>query len=282
MSTLDISSLSLTSGGQPVDTEAAKEFMRSTLEKIARVELNAVETELMEKGRRLQALVAPDTLPHLTEKQLSHILRTVFATRRRTHAILKAVGPAALKAAIGNLLYEDATVDARFQQFVDRMTGYIGDVRVLRPRKTADSRAKQSAEQAALEENIFCDLASELLHFTNPHEFWLWTRWIWDPKAGTGAMPLVTMEEVNLHGYTVGETYLKLGVATAFVKETGEAAGFADFGTGSYGIDVFLSCVYAVYMYTTLRLRMTQEFNKVVPQLPQLIRRLLGVWKLEI
>ena len=95
-------------------------------------------------------------------------------------------------------------------------------------------------------------------------------------------MPLVTMEEVDLHGYSVGETYLKLGVATAFVKATGDAAGFADFGTGPFGIDVFLACVYAVYMYTTLRLRMTQEFNKVVPQLPQLIRRLLGVWKLEI
>jgi hypothetical protein len=40
--------------------------------------------------------------------------------------------------------------------------------------------------------------------------------------------------------------------------------------------------VYAVYMYTTLRLRMTQEFNKVIPQLPELTRRLLGVWKMEL
>lgn len=280
--TLNINALSLAPGGQPVDTEAAKEFMRSTLEKIERVELNAVEAEVQEKGHRLRAMVAPDVLPDLTEQQLWLILRTVFATRRRAEAIVKAVGPAELKEAIGDLLYQDATVDARFQQFVDRATGFVGDVRLLRPRKSADSRAKQSAEQAALEENIFCDLGSELLHFTQPHEYWLWARWIWDPKAGTGAMPLVTMAEVDLHGDSVGETYLKLGVATAFIRETGKAAGFADFGTGPYSLDVFLACVYAVYMYTTLRLRMTQEFNKVVPQLPQLIRRLLGVWKMEI
>jgi hypothetical protein len=66
------------------------------------------------------------------------------------------------------------------------------------------------------------------------------------------------------------------------VKATGDAVGLARLGGGPYGIDVFLACVYAVYMYTALRLRMTQEFNKVVPPLPQLVRRLLGVWKLEL
>ena len=76
---------------------------------------------------------------------------------------------------------------------------------------------------------------------------------------------------------------MKVGVAVAFVRATGEAADFMRFGmhNSPFGIDVFLSCVYAVYLYTTLRLRMTQEFNKVVPQLPELSRRLLGVWKME-
>jgi hypothetical protein len=274
--------LSLNSNGQPVDMAAAKEFMQSTLEKIGRVELNEVEAELQEKGHRLRAMLAPDVLPTLTEDKLRLILRAVFATRRRADAIIAAVDPDGIKEAAGRLLYGSDSIDVRFQQFVDIMSGFVGDVRILRPRKSSDSRAKQSAEEAALQENVFCDLGSELLHFTNPDEYWLWSRWIWDPKAGTGAMPLVTMEEVDLHGHTVGETYLKLGVATAFVKATGDAAGFSDFGSGPFGIDVFLACVYAVYMYTTLRIRMTQEFNKVVPQLPELIRRLLGVWKLEI
>lgn len=275
---LDISLI--TTSGQPVDTDAAQEFMQATLAKIAAEELEAIETELAEKARRLQALVASDRLPGLTETQLRGLLRTVFATRRRAGQILAGVGPEELKVAINQLLHEPGPTETRFQQFVDTMTGYVGDVRLLRPKKSADSRAKQSAEQAALQENIFCDLGSELLHFTNPNEYWLWTRWIWDPKAGTGAMPLVTMEECNLFGKTVSETYLKLGVATAFVKATGQAAGFST--SGPYGIDVFLACVYSVYMYTTLRLRMTQEFNQVVPQMPELVRRILGVWKMDI
>lgn len=274
--------LGLTSSGQPVDMEAAKEFMKSTLEKVQRVELDAIEAELQEKSLRFRTLLSPESLPDLEEEQLLGILRSVFATRRRAKTILQAVSPDEFKRAIFDLLYVDAPVDARFQAFVDKMTGYVGDVRLLRPKKSSDTRAKQSAEDAALEENIFCDLASELLHFAHPNEYWLWTRWIWDPKAGTGAMPLVTMEDVDLHGKSVGETYLKLGVATAFVKATGDAAGFSNIGEGPFGIDVFLVGVYAVYMYTTLRLRMTQEFNKVVPQLPELSRRLLGVWKMEI
>jgi hypothetical protein len=34
-----------------------------------------------------------------------------------------------------------------------------------------------------------------------------------------------------------------------------------------------------VYVYTVLRLRMTQEFNKVMPGLPEFSRRLLGVYQ---
>lgn len=272
--------LSLPTTGQPVDTETAREFMKETLNKVAREELDAIEAELREKSRRMRALLAPDNLRTLTETDLTKLLRTVFATRRRAKDILKAIPPDEFREALASLLYDGAEVTLRFQSFVDTMTGYIGDVRILRPRKSSDSRAKQSAEDAALNDNLFCDLASELLHFTHPDENWLWTRWIWDPQAGTGAMPLVTNDDVDLHGRTVGETYLKLGIATAFVKATGDAAGF--FSGGPFGVDVFLVSVYAVYMYTTLRLRMTQEFNKVVPQLPELSRRLLGVWKMEI
>lgn len=274
--------ISLISSGQPVDMAAAQEFMTATLENIHREELFAVEAELQEKGRRVRALMHPDVLPTLTADDLLHLLRSIFATRRRARALLEGVGVEEMKAALARLLYDSATVDVRFQQFVEDMTEHFGDVRALRPRKSSDSRARQSAEDAALNENVFCDLGSEVLHFTDPNQYWLWARWLWDPKAGTGALPLVTMEECDLHGRTVGETYVKLGVATAFVRATGDAAGFSHIGAGPFGIDVFLACVYTVYMYTTLRMRMTQEFNKVVPPLSEMIRRLLGVWNMEI
>ncbi|MBI3242564.1 MAG: hypothetical protein HYZ49_09765 [Chloroflexi bacterium] len=251
--------------------------MAQALEKVERAELGDIVAELEKKSARFRSLLAPEVVTDLTREQLRFILRSVFATRRKADAIIDVMGVEGLCNSFAYLLYDPAPVQKRFQGFVDCLSGYWGDVRLAR-------KALPGKEgKADLPENVLCDLASELLHFTGPDDRWLWTRWMWDPRLGTGALPLVTMEEYDLHGRDAGETYMKVGVGVAFVQATGEAAGFANFGVSKspFGIDVFLACVYAVYMYTTLRIRMTQEFNKVVPQLPELSRRLLGVWKTE-
>ncbi|MBI3177737.1 MAG: hypothetical protein HYZ35_07085 [Chloroflexi bacterium] len=262
--------------GQVVDTETAQEFMAQALEKAERAELGDIVAELEAKGARFRALLAPTTLPGLERGQLRSVLRSVFATRRKADAILDVMGEEQLRASFDELLYGSPSTQERFHGFVDTLSGYWGDVRLAR-------KPLAGHEDGDIPENVLCDLASELLHFTEPEGRWLWTRWMWDPRAGTGALPLVTQDDYDLNGRDSGETYMKVGVALAFVQATGEAAGFATFGPrrSPFGIDVFLSCVYAVYMYTTLRIRMTQEFNKVVPQLPELSRRLLGVWKME-
>jgi len=263
--------------GQVVDTETAREFMAQMLEKAERAELGDIVAELQHKSDRFRALLAPNALAGLQRAQLRGILRSIFATRRKADAIIDVLGLEALRDAIESLLRDSTPVYERFRVFVDRLSGFWGDVRLAR-------KSLPDKDPADWPENIPCDLASELLHFTEPESHWLWTRWMWDPRAGTGALPLVTMAETDLHGRDAGETYTKVGAAVAFVRATGEATGFARFGVSDspFGVDVFLSCVYAVYMYTTLRLRMTQEFNKVVPQLPELSRRLLGVWRMEL
>jgi hypothetical protein len=263
--------------GQVVDTETAQEFMAQALEKVERVALSDIVAELEHKSTRFKTLLAPEALPALDRSQLRSVLRTIFATRRKADTILDVLGEDELRTAMAQLLHGPAATPERFQAFVDSLSGFWGDVRLARP-------ARAGQEGSELPENMLCDLASELLHFSRPDDYWLWTRWMWDPRVATGALPLVTMDDYDLHGQAVGETYMKVGVAVAFVRATGEAVGFARFGVGHspFGIDVFLACVYAVYLYTTLRLRMTQEFNKVVPQLPELSRRLLGVWKMEI
>ena len=113
-----------------------------------------------------------------------------------------------------------------------------------------------------------------------PDLYWLWGRWMWDAKKKTGAIPLVTSEEFDLQGETEGEVYMKVGNGVAFVHSIAEAADFQFISRSLFGTDVFLSCVYVVYAYTVLRMRMTQEFNKVMPGLPEFTRRLLGVLKL--
>jgi hypothetical protein len=243
-------------GGQVVDTQSAEEFMRETLEKVSRDELLSVAALLDAKAAGFQALLGePGRARALDRSDLRRVLRSVFSTRRKVDAILDDVGPDRLGAAIDDLIHGPGVVTERFGAF--------------------------DAVLAAFPDQAF-DLPSELLHFTAPDRWWLWTRWMWDPRAGTGSLALVTTEDFDLEGPDRGETYLRVGEAMAFVNETGKAVGFTDLGSGLFGADVFLACVYAVYMYTVLRLRMTQEFNRIVPELPDLVRRLLGVYRPEV
>ena len=243
-------------GGQVVDTESAEEFMRETLETVSRDELMTVSALLDTKAAGFGVLLgSPGQARTLDRDDLRRVLRSIFATRRRADAILDDIGPSELGGAIDDLLHGPGLVADRFAAFDKVLAGHP--------------------------EPGF-DLPSELLHFTAPDRWWLWTRWMWDPRAGTGALPLVTTEDFDLDGPDRGETYLRVGEAMAFVNETGKAVGFTDLGSGLFGADVFLACVYSVYMYTVLRLRMTQEFNRIVPELPDLVRRLLGVYRPEV
>lgn len=240
---------------QVVDTDSAREFMRETLARITQPELDAIAGELQVKHERFRALLGGGARA-LTETDLRRLLRSIFSTRRRTGELFERIGPARLVALIDELLGGAAPVHERLQAFHDRLDGVTPSVRH--------------------------DLGSELLHYTDPGTSWLWTRWVWDPATRTGALPLVTMEEYDLEAPTVGETYLRVGQAMAFVHETGRAAGFTRIGEGGFGVDVYLACVYCVYVYTTVRMRMTQEFNRVIPALPELARRFLGVYRMEV
>ena len=228
--------------------------MRETLEKVSSEDLSSVGSLLGRKAALFDGLLGEPGRPRRAGRDdLWQVLRTVFSTRRVADGILDALGPEGLGAAIDDLLYGPAPLPVRFDAFDAVLSGFS--------------------------ERAF-DLPSELLHFTAPERYWLWTRWMWDPRTGTGSLPLVTVEEFDLTASTRGEGYLRVGEAVAFVDETGKAVGFTTMGAGLFGADVFLACVYAVYMYTVLRLRMTQEFNRIVPELPDLVRRLLGVHRL--
>ena len=237
--------------GPVVDTSSAQEFQREIAGRLSEAEQAAIAADLERKSRALQELLAGP----LDRAALRRVLRWVFATRRRADAILGAAGPERLGAAIAALLDPAQPLTARFDAFGEAMPHLPG---------------------------AGFDLAGELLHFTDPSRYWLWTRWLWDPDTETGALRLVVTDDIDLaEGGSRGEMYLSVGRATAFVDETGKAAGFTAAGPGLFGTDVFLAAVYGVYMFTVLRMRMTQEFTKLVPPLPDLVRRLLGVYHLE-
>ena len=242
--------------GQVVDTETAQEFMRQALEMVQLPEMEGIAKELEDKSRRFQVALAPDTIRELPDDRVHALLRSIFMTRRRAGDVISAIGTDALRIELHQLLHGTEPIAAR----IDRFDGAL----------------------AAIEPAIRRDIAGETLHFYDPDRHWMWTRWMWDPDLRTGALPLVTMQEFELQGATAGETYLKVGTAIAFVNQTGRAVGFTRYGSEAFGIDVYLACVYGIYLYTITRMRMTQEFNKVIPPLPQLVRRLLGTHRMEI
>jgi hypothetical protein len=246
--------------GPVVDTPSALEFQREIMDRISETELRAIAADLDRKSSALGDLLSgePSSWDRATLRQ---VLRWLFATRRRADRILDSIGPQPLAAAIAGLLLGGESVTDRIDRFDACLAG--------------------PAAAGALAGSGF-DLPTELLHFTSPDRYWLWTRWMWDPDTRTGALALVTTDDVDLcSGATRGAVYLSVGRAMAFVEETGKAVGFTAAGPGLFGTDVLLAAVYGVYMYTVLQMRLTREFNQVVPPLPHLIRRLLGVYHLE-
>jgi hypothetical protein len=243
--------------GQIVDTPSARDFMQEALQKISEEELAELVAELREKSSRFRRLLALEALPVFDEKAFRTLLRSIYSTRRHVRAVMAQVSVATFRQAVGELLHGDKPLAERFDAFCAQ----------LEPLDLASR----------------CDLAGECLHYWEPERYWLWTRWVWDGERNTGGLPLVLVEEHNLQGCTPGLTYLKLGEAMIYLNGVGEAAGFQKGGRGLLGTDVYLACVYTVYLYTVLRLRMTREFTTVIPAFPELIRRLLGIFdKMEV
>ena len=190
----------------------------------------------------------------VSKEELREIFRLVFCTRRKSHVLLEAFKIDSYRLFISDLLHGEEELDVRFQKFFDNL--------------------------GELDVNLKFDLAGELLHFTFPEKYWLWGRWMWDPGTRTGALPLVTTEEFDFEASGWGEKYMKVGKGVAFVHSVAESAGFQFISRSLYGTDVFLTCVYVIYAYTVLRMRMTQEFNKIMPGLPEFSRRILGIHKI--
>lgn len=238
-----------------VDSEAALEFMKEATKLATSSDLEDIGLRLEKKSQIFSDFLSEDHISDLTEDEFRQLAGSIFSIKRKANRIIKTNGFESLRANMTSLLYRDESVEKRFSDFT------------------------QSIEK--LDSPIRVNFASELLHFSNPKKYWLWTNWIWDSKTGTGALPLVVQEGVDFSGQTVGEIYRKVGQSMALVNAVGHSIGFSNSGKGLFGTDVFLACVYAVYMYTVFRVKLSQEFNRILPELPELTQRVLGVHHLE-
>jgi hypothetical protein len=238
-----------------VDASSAVEFMREALIKISEDEIGAIAELLARKQALLAPALTEAALRSANAATVRPILARVFATRRRSDEIITTVGAPILTNEIRELIHGDGSLQGRFTRFDDALSGLDAPIRR--------------------------ELAGECLHFADPERHWLWARWMWDPEARTGSLPLLMVEDFDFGGEDAGTIYLRVGAATSAVVATADDLGFRRMRANPFAVDVYLAAIYGIYLYTVTRLRMTQEFNRVIPQLPDLARRLLGVHRLE-
>lgn len=122
------------------------------------------------------------------------------------------------------------------------------------------------------------DLASEVLHCADPQLHPLWRRWVVDPEQETGALALIVEDPTELYGPDDCATYDRVRFATGFLRQTlGAASLLVESEDNPYAFDVFLAGIYGVYSSTVIKMRMTKEFNSLLPDLGEFMARILGV-----
>ncbi len=139
----------------------------------------------------------------------------------------------------------------------------------------------------ALDTRLAMELATGLLHNTSPNDHWLWTRWLWDPTTGTGILPLLAGSVHNLVAENLADGYARVGSVTAMSMKFGEGTGLwtdeliSNEKRARFANSAFLACAYSVYMYGTTSWRLSRDFNGLLPSLPNMARRLLGLPKVK-
>jgi len=136
-----------------------------------------------------------------------------------------------------------------------------------------------------LDRRLSLELATSILHYFQPEKHWLWTRWMWDPGKKTGILPLTAGGTHNLEADNLQEGYVKVGSVSAMSARFAEGTGLisdaliGDPRRSPFAVDVFLASSYAVYLYGITSWRLSREFNNLLPTLPDLMRKLLGLPK---
>ena len=136
-----------------------------------------------------------------------------------------------------------------------------------------------------LDTRLALEFSTGLLYNLAPSENWLWTRWLWDPTTGTGILPLLAGSVHNLVAESIEDGYARVGAVTAMSMKFGEATGLwtneltNEARRVPFANSAFLACAYSIYMYGSTGWRLSRDFNDLLPSLPNMARRLLGLPK---
>ena len=219
--------------------------------------------DLKAKSEFFQKKLSKENIDKLTEKDLEEILDKIFAARRKKKRIIEETGIENLKKAIKKLLYGEGG-------------GFLG-IGKKEDTRTWEEKVEEFANSIrGVDKKAAKDIAAELLHFTFPDKYILWTSWVWDPETETGAIVFLK-EEPPTGGKgrkMYGETYEQFEKVYKQIAEK-----LQEFGVKVKDylfVDIFLAMIYATYVdYMTLS---TMHSAKgFFPPAGVMARRLLGV-----
>lgn len=186
-----------------------------------------------------------------------------------------------IAAAVTHTKANARTIIGYFAQDKNAISGGL-----LRGEEPAPARVAAFVEKHnGMDTRLALELATGLLHNVSPDENWLWTRWLWDPTTGTGILPLLAGSTHNLLAASIADGYARVGAVTAMSIKFGEGTGLWTEGLvaheprARFANSAFLACAYAVYMYGSTSWRLSRDFNELLPSLPNMARRLLGLPK---
>ncbi|GMV32896.1 hypothetical protein FBQ83_02340 [Chloroflexi bacterium CFX5] len=230
--------------------------LQEALGQVAPEDVIAIADELAERHARLFRGLETDSVS--LASSFADIASAVAHTKANARTITNTFAQSDF-AIFNQLLKGEAPASARVANFVEKLN--------------------------ALDTRLALELATGLLHNTSPSQHWLWARWLWDPTVGTGILPLLAGSIHNLIADNLADGYARVGAVTAMSVKFGEGTGlFVEELTSNekrapFANSAFLACAYSVYLYGTTSWRLSREFNGLLPTLPNMARRLLGLRK---
>ncbi len=226
---------------QYADLESAREFADLLRAQISAEFPTSLTLRLRQRREKLSQLVESGLR---TPGSLEELLSSFFGVRRRVGQIIASNDREELLASIEKIA--------------------LGPVQDELPRV------------AISDPGLSKSVGLELSHAFHPDHVALWTEWVWDPAAETGALKLLVDEETDLFGDSDYEILEKVNHVSTYLRYTFDAAGLSVDQADPFSLDVFLAGVYAVYTRTVLQLRLTKEFNRLLPETHEFMSRILG------
>lgn len=238
------------------DDPILEETLQEALRQVSSDDVIAIADELAERHAHLFLELEADS--DRFTSSFADIATAVTHTRANATTLTNYFSQGDLKI-FDDLLHGESLTPVRVAKFVEKLNG--------------------------LDTRLALELASGLLHNIFPKTSWLWTRWLWDPTTGTGILPLLAGSTHNLLADNLADGYARVGAVTAMSMKFAEGTGLwtaelvSNEKRATFANSAFLACAYNVYLYGTTSWRLSREFNNLLPSLPNMARKLLGLKK---